>query len=337
MSELPLNPAASGDASQGDPQAASGAVAETENTMVRVAARYLAQGWFSIPIPKGEKAPLLRGWQKLRLTETDLPRHFDDGSPSIGLLLGEPSGGLVDVDLDAREAVQAAPTFLPSTERIHGRPGKPDSHWWYIADPVPRTVKFKDTDQSMLCELRSTGQQTVVPPSIHPSGEQLSWRAEGEPARIASDVLRARVARVAACALLARHWPARGSRHEAALAAAGLLLRGGLAGSFTSCMACNTQTWVSYGGLPLCRLCAERQGASLLAYRDALKTAWHLVARGGAADAAACREALDVVRRLVDVVGEPVASRLRQRWEQAWQLETGQCPRCGDTHAEEPG
>jgi hypothetical protein len=163
----------------------------------------------------------------LRVTGEDLPRYFPSGHENIGLLLGDPSGGLVDVDLDAPEAVAAAPVFLPPTLRRHGRPGKPNSHWWYVSDPTPRPANWQD-DQAMLCELRSTGQQTI-PPSVHPSGEQLNWQEEGDPLHVSMEPLQAAVAKVAACALIARHWPATGGRHEAALALAGLLLGGGLA------------------------------------------------------------------------------------------------------------
>jgi hypothetical protein len=66
-----------------------------------------------------------------------------------------------------------------------------------------------------------------VPPSIHPSGQIIVWEKNGEPASIDSDALRSSVACVAACALVARHWPAQGRRDEFAMALAGWLLRSG--------------------------------------------------------------------------------------------------------------
>lgn len=202
---------------------------ESESPTLAAARHYLSRGWPPVSIPRGEKAPRTRGWQKLRLTEEELQRHFVSGQ-NVGLLLGEPSGGLVDVDLDAPEAVAAAPVFLPPTPRRHGRPGKPGSHWWYVADPIPHPESFRDADRdhATLCELRSNGQQTIVPPSLHPTGEQLRWEEEGEPARIPRETLRAAAAKVAACALIARHWPSIGSRHQTALALGGFLLGGGL-------------------------------------------------------------------------------------------------------------
>src|SRR5439155_610100 len=83
-------------------------------------------------------------------------------------LLGEPSGGLVDVDLDCEEAEALAGDFLPHTGMIHGRPGRERSHWWYRVEEPPdkASERFTDVDGAMLLELRSTGGQTVVPPSL---------------------------------------------------------------------------------------------------------------------------------------------------------------------------
>ena len=139
--------------------------------VLEAAAEYVARGWKPIPVPLGEKAPRLKGWQHLRLGLTDLPAHFARGDVNIGLLLGDVSGGLVDVDIDSREALAAAPVFLPGTGLVHGRPGRPNSHHWYLVEDAPRTERWQDPDGSTLLELRSSGGQTVAPPSRHPSGE----------------------------------------------------------------------------------------------------------------------------------------------------------------------
>lgn len=188
---------------------------------------YLGRGWLPIPIPSRSKNPGRGGWQKLRLGEADLPKHFSNGQ-NIGLLLGEPSGGLIDIDVDATEARALATQFLPSTGRKSGRASAPASHWWYTITVAPKTTKFKAPDGTMLVEVRSSGCQTVVFPSIHPEGEQYQWDDEGDPADMTWDALRRCVAHLAISALLARRWPAQGSRHDCALAVAGVLLRGGL-------------------------------------------------------------------------------------------------------------
>jgi len=185
-----------------------------------------------IPVPWRSKVPHVKDWQHLRPTLADLDALFPPGvTLNVGLILGAPSGGLIDVDLDAPEAVAAAPLLLPATGWVSGRPNKPASHWWYhVSDPPAKaTTKFLDLDDARACllEVRSTGGQTVVPPSQHPSHESLLWHTFTRPAAVALDELMAAAHTVASVALLARHWPGRGSRQEAFLALAGGLLRAG--------------------------------------------------------------------------------------------------------------
>jgi len=189
-----------------------------------------ARGFAPIPVPYQQKSPVIRAWQDLRLDETGIHAAFSDPS-NVGVLLGEPSGGLVDIDLDSPETQALAPFLLPSTDLRSGRASAPGSHWFHRVTSPLKTTKFIDPlgatgdDRVMLVELRSTGAQTLVPPSVHPSGEAITWTQAGEPAELDDHVLQQAVARVAAGALLARYWPARGSRHEVALALAGGLLR----------------------------------------------------------------------------------------------------------------
>ena len=114
-------------------------------------------------------------WLNLRLTPEDIPDYWDNGQ-NIGLLCGELSGWRVDVDLDVPEGVSIAGRFLVPT-LTSGRRNKPHSHWWYLA-PGAKTTKFKDVDGTMLLELRSTGCQTLVEPSRHPSGDKYIWHRE---------------------------------------------------------------------------------------------------------------------------------------------------------------
>jgi hypothetical protein len=166
----------------------------------------------------------MSNWPNLRLTEHDLPSAFNNTS-NLGILNGAPSGNQIDVDVDCPEAVVLADRFLPDTRAVFGRPGKRRSHRLYVCDDLPATQQFKDIDGAMLIELRSTGTQTLFPPSTHPSGVRLIWEEDGQPQRVAGAHLADAVARVAAGCLLARHWPAPGSRQDAALALAGGLVR----------------------------------------------------------------------------------------------------------------
>jgi hypothetical protein len=199
-------------------------------TAYDAAVQYLERGYIPIPVPRRQKAPVLPEWQKLRPTLDDLATLFPPAQKlNIGLLLGAPSGGLIDIDLDAPEAVAAAPHLLPKTGWVSGRAGKPRSHWWYrVAEPPAKAAdQYREIDakKTMLVELRSTGGQTVVPPSLHESGDQIVWYEQAQPAGVDIRELDDAVRSVAACAFLARHWPGQGSRQAAFLALAGGLGR----------------------------------------------------------------------------------------------------------------
>ncbi len=197
-----------------------------ETSTLHAATIAVREGKAVVPVPTGEKGPVLTGWTTLRLAEADLPDFFGNGE-NLGLILGAPSNGLIDIDLDAQESLALASEFLPSTSRRHGRASKPDSHWWYVATPTPRPTKYADIDGTCLVELRSTGQQTIIPPSLHPSRERIAWSANGDPASVEASTLERAVAQLAAAVILVRHWPKKGSRHDCVLPLAGLLLRGG--------------------------------------------------------------------------------------------------------------
>lgn len=197
-------------------------------TIQERARRWVKRGCAPIPVPHLAKAPALAEWQTLRLTECNISEYFNSEPQNIGLLLGEPSAGLVDIDLDTDEAVSIAPMYFPKTAGF-GRLSRPCSHLLFRC-PGIRTQKF--IHQTMILEVRSTGCQTIVPGSMHPSGEQIT-QTPGitEFALIEASDLLVAAGKTAAAALLARAWKElNGSRHEAALAIAGALLHSGWSG-----------------------------------------------------------------------------------------------------------
>jgi P4 family phage/plasmid primase-like protien len=206
----------------------STAVNITINDTRRAAERYLRAGLAVIPVPAGEKNPNRRGWQQERWTIADIPRCWSNGQ-NIGLLTGEPSGWLVDVDLDCPEGVKIAGRFLDPT-RTSGRESTPDAHWWYRAEGI-RSMTFEDLggpDAETILEIRSNGRQTVVAPSRHPSGERYTWSESGlEFASIGAESLLRACRELATAALVGRVLPS-GGRHRFGLALAGFLLRRGL-------------------------------------------------------------------------------------------------------------
>src|SRR5689334_4680731 len=111
----------------------------------QAARHYLALGYQPVPFAYGTKGPTSKGWNELRVAAEAIDQFFPpDQQVNLGLLTGEPSGNLVDVDLDAPEAVLVAPYLLPPTGLVHGREGKPASHWWYKVEQGQRSKQFKD-------------------------------------------------------------------------------------------------------------------------------------------------------------------------------------------------
>jgi len=205
-----------------------------DGTTGREAARhYIERGWSVIPLALGEKNPGRKQWQKLRIGLDAVDRYFLGVPQNIGLLTGEASGWVVDADLDAPETRNIWDRFLPATGAVFGRASAPVSHLLYrvtapiTTDTFSDPTKAKDDERAMLLEVRANNLQTLLPPSVHPSGEPISWRSDGEPTTIDPDELRSPCGVLAAAGLLARHWPATGSRQEAALALGGGLLRAG--------------------------------------------------------------------------------------------------------------
>ena len=133
--------------------------------------------------------------------------------------------------------------LLPPTSGLFGRPSNRDSHWLYrsdlVSDPAidKAVIKFDDPSEpdkkkAKLLELRiggAAGAQTVFPPSVHPSGEAIAWSngKDPDPPTIPGHELLAKSRRLAAAALLGRHWPRQTGMHNAAILIGGLLRRTG--------------------------------------------------------------------------------------------------------------
>jgi hypothetical protein len=207
--------------------------------------KYLDLGWSPIPIPKGEKGPRISGWENLDFKVED----FDDDA-NIGVHLGRT---LYDVDYDHPYAARAAEGLMPDTPATFGRPSKLRSHGFYIVTDEPITsLQFKDTNETMLVELRGLTQdgqptQTVVPCSVHKSGERISWAGDYRQAlRLPKAALVRGVTLDAIAAILAVHFPEPKARHKPRLALASYLSRLGL-----------TDTEVKYVGLSIMRVIPE--------------------------------------------------------------------------------
>ena len=203
--------------------------------------RHLDAGRAVVTYAKGRNHPAGKNWGAHPVTRDRLADGSDaDWDCNIGLLTGEASGNLYDVDADCDEAVTLAAKWLPPTEMVHGRTTRPRTHYWFAApddaaqgrrtyayaELLPDGVR-SDRPQTYL-ELRggkapTPAFQTTIPPSIHTSGDQVRWDKKGMPATVAYADLDQRVRLIAAATLLVRHWPSK--CHEATLALVGALAR----------------------------------------------------------------------------------------------------------------
>ncbi|MEJ7605648.1 MAG: hypothetical protein WKF37_05145 [Bryobacteraceae bacterium] len=139
------------------------------------------------------------------------------------------------MDCDCPEAITAARELLPETGLIFGRQSKPFSHFLSVRPACPHSAVYRSAGPKHACRAARVVIGWVDwiadcgAPSIHETGELVRFERgfEGTPANIDADVLISAVRRVAAAALLTRHWPTQGSRHHAFLALAGVFGRAG--------------------------------------------------------------------------------------------------------------
>ncbi|HEY1474030.1 MAG TPA: AAA family ATPase [Pseudolabrys sp.] len=204
---------------------------------IDIARKCIGHGWNPVPNRfKGKEPDPGKEWQKRVITDENVHHWFNGKPQNVGVQLGPKSGGLTDVDLDCREAREIAPYILPHTGSIFGRASARMSHRLYQTSLAQRFdegwIPFDDPKGGHLLELRigggDKGAQTVLPGSVHESGELIAWEENGAPAKVDDGDLLKRVKLLAATCLLVRYWPKEGQRHDAALTVGGFLHRAGL-------------------------------------------------------------------------------------------------------------
>lgn len=203
------------------------------NPAREAAAFYLSLGWVPVPIPYRDKGPKgvyawqTRTWAEARaLFEQDFPATRPC---NVGVVLGQTSGRLFDIDLDCPEAIAFADLLLPRTT-FFGRAGARRAHRLYVGDLA--TEQFLDPSpplntKPMIIEIRSDGgNQTVFPGSAHrETGELIEWGDAPLPP-VSPDLVKLKddVHAIAGLSCIARHWPKQ-DRRLCHLALAAVLLR----------------------------------------------------------------------------------------------------------------
>src|SRR5690625_1365213 len=107
----------------------------TGSGQIKDALEAVRRGYTPIPIRTKAKAPNLPAWTRVTWkdsSEQEVREQFEEwaeqGMTNLGLLLGEASGGLVDVDLDHHHAMRLKNYFLPPTTMRTGRECRANRH-----------------------------------------------------------------------------------------------------------------------------------------------------------------------------------------------------------------
>ena len=170
-----------------------------------------------VALEANSKKPRFSNWQN----EGRSFNAVDTSGANVGLILGAKSG-ILDVDIDCREAKELADTVLPKPSVTFDRASEDSGHYLYEAEATGPRKSFVSNNNSTLVELRGDGSQTMIPPSIHPNGVQLAFSAVNDDAEaVHYDELLKAVNLLAACAEVAQNWR-EGIRHDLALAFSGL-------------------------------------------------------------------------------------------------------------------
>lgn len=152
--------------------------ASNDSAFVRFAQRLITVGYSPLPIAPGQKRPDLTGWQQAageQMSGELLGNFIHQNRHGLGVACG--FGGLVAIDIDTEDPdiMAAVRTALPeSTVAKRGKKGRTD---FYRAAVEIKNAKIKESgSKSPIVEILSTGNQTVIPPTIHPeTGLPYEW------------------------------------------------------------------------------------------------------------------------------------------------------------------
>jgi hypothetical protein len=197
-------------------------------------------GGFAVRARKGEKSPM-EGWDPRtndRTKSDNLIEVIRNNECNFGIHL---SGPLVDVDIDSDSPylMRALDTLLPSCSHVWGRRSRPRTHRLYLLrsadsfDPASHHFlkRIKNIQEAEL-EVRggpvSRGEYSIMPGSIHPSGEMYEWndigRAKSSPTVVSQEELFGAIRMSAAIAILAPYWQP-GARNHLNMAISGMLAK----------------------------------------------------------------------------------------------------------------
>jgi hypothetical protein len=200
--------------------------------LVRLASRGFHLVFYP-PKQKGPDGPDAKNWTTKVYSLDDYRQGMN-----VGCKLGvEVTQGrfLVDIDFDWTDGVVLARRILPPTGFGFGRQSRKISHAFYTVGSPLKSRSFRNIDGKPFVELRGTkadgsiGLQTMLPPSIHPTEEQVELRVDEDiPHFDEAAWFERRVVLYAVGCMFYFHLGPRGLLHDVRLALAGFLLSVGL-------------------------------------------------------------------------------------------------------------
>jgi len=203
--------------------------------MCDIVKRFFDEKLTTFSLKHKSKKPPPEGWRALTAGDNDI-ENFNKLPANVGIVLGDVSGGLVDIDLDRLSAVKVAPYFLPATGWVFGRKSKPNSHWVYRVPEAGQKVKYEcrylvgknNEPKGVFVEYRGNGCYTVFPPSAHedPPHEQIEFSQFDGIGKSTREELLIACQWIFATAVLAECYK-EGSRQDVIMALTGTLLHGG--------------------------------------------------------------------------------------------------------------
>jgi hypothetical protein len=135
-------------------------------------AALLNHGAACVRVARGDKRPLGNAWQTLATSIADVIDGWLDDGYNVGLLLGH--GSLIDVEYDDEDGRRLLESRgLIDVQTPTWASGRGEHRLFRLAGPLPPFGWRKVGG----AEIRIGGKpaQSVLPPSVHPSGRPYRW------------------------------------------------------------------------------------------------------------------------------------------------------------------
>ncbi len=153
--------------------------------------KILGEDTVLLKVKSGEQVPTTKDWLHTAIDSMQDPEYLRELEVgNIGVLLGEPSGNLITINIDDDDAFENFtkinnPLGLNTLITKGERGG---NIWLRLIGRLPSTRNFFNSDRKMIGELRGDGHQTIIS-GTHPSGGEYQFINEATPYEIKFNAL----------------------------------------------------------------------------------------------------------------------------------------------------